>query len=340
MNNTVKTILWVVAIIAVIAVAYFIFSNKSGDNPGDKEQGKDNKRKLMLIQYSDSPLSELSKEGIKDGLKAIGMVEGVDFDLDIQNAQGDLSTLNIIIEMVINKRPDLIFVTSTPTLQALAKKITNIPIVFTVVADPVDAGVGTSFEVHQPNITGISTLGDYAGMVKWLKLLKPGVQMIGTIFSPGESNSVKNMNDLKKYAEAAGIIVVTTPVNSITDVPDATLSMLAHGTEVVCQVIDNLTSASISSIIKVCRDKNIPFFGFVSDQADLGAVLVVSRDYHQAGIDAVNLAKKIFDGQDPVDIPFEFVSRTETMINPKAAESFGMTVPQELLTLDGVKIIK
>lgn len=333
MNSTIKTILWAVVLIAALAAAFFIISDKSG-----KEV--DNKRKLVLIQYNDSPLSELSMAGIKDGLTKIGLKEGVDFDLDVQNAQGDLSTLNIIIEMVINKHPDLIFVTSTPTLQAVAKKITNIPIVFTVVADPVDAGVGTSFEVHQPNITGISTLGDYEGMIKWLKLMKPGIKKIGTIFSPGESNSVKNMSDLKRFAEAGGIKLITTPVTSSTDVIDATYSLLAQGSEVVCQVIDNLTSASISSIIKVCRDKNVPFFGFVSDQAEKGAVLVVSRDYHQAGVDAVNLAKKIFDGQDVNDIPFEFVSKTEIMVNPKVAEGFGMKVPEELLNTEGVIIVK
>jgi len=334
MKNTVNSFITAALLLVVLIGTAFFFYNCAGT----KEKGADNKRNLVLIQYNDSPLSELSLAGIKDGLTQIGMTEDVDYKLDVQNAQGDLSTLNIIIEMVCNKQPDLIFVTSTPTLQAVAKKITDIPVVFTVVADPVDAGVGTSFEEHQSNITGISTLGDYEGMVKWLKLMKPGIRTIGTIFSPGESNSVKNMSDLKKYAGAGGLKLVTIPVSSSTEVTDATYSLLAQGTEVVCQVIDNLTSASISSIIKVCRDKQVPFFGFVSDQADMGAVLVVSRDYHQAGIDAVNLARKIFDGQDISTIPFEFVSRTDIMVNPEAASSFGMVVPEELLKKEGVII--
>jgi putative tryptophan/tyrosine transport system substrate-binding protein len=118
------------------------------------------------------------------------------------------------------------------------------------------------------------------------------------------------------------------------------LSLLSQGTEVVCQVIDNLTSASISSIIKVCRDKNVPFFGFVSDQSEMGAVLVVSRDYHQAGIDAVMLAKKVFDGEDISKIPFEFVSRTDILFNPDIAATFGMKASEDLLNQKGVVIIK
>ncbi len=333
MKKSLTNVIWSVLGIIVVALVFYLISSSP-------DKAADQKKKLMLIQYSDSPLSEMSLEGIKDGLAGIGMKESVDYDLDVQNAQGDLSTLNIIIEMIQNKKPDLIFVTSTPTLQAVAKKVKDIPVVFTVVADPVDAGVGTSFTEHQSNITGISTLGDYEGMVKWLKSLKPDVKKIGTIFSPGESNSVKNKNDLTKYATVAGLEVLTSPVTSATEITDATLSLLSQGTEVVCQVIDNLTSASITSIIKVCRDKNVPFFGFVSDQSDMGAVLVVSRDYHQAGVDAVMLAKRVFDGEDISKIPFEFVSRTDILFNPDIAATFGMTASEDMLNQKGVVIIK
>jgi ABC-type uncharacterized transport system substrate-binding protein len=333
MKNSLKNLIWAIIGIIVAGVIFYLVSS-SPDNASDP------KKKLMLIQYSDSPLSEMSLEGIKDGLAGIGMKEGVDYDLDVQNAQGDLSTLNIIIEMIQNKKPDLLFVSSTPTLQAVAKKVKDIPVVFTVVADPVDAGVGKSFTDHQSNITGISTLGDYEGMVRWLKALKPDVKRIGTIFSPGESNSVKNKNDLTKYATADGLEVLVSPVTSATEITDATLSLLSQGTEVVCQVIDNLTSASISSIIKVCRDRNVPFFGFVSDQAEMGAVLVVSRDYHQAGVDAVMLAKKVFDGEDISKIPFEFVSRTDILFNPDLASKFDMKASEDLLNQKGVVIIK
>ena len=201
------------------------------------------------------------------------------------------------------------------------------------------AGAGVSFTDHLPNVTGISTLGDYEGMVKWIKLILPGTKKIGTIFSPSEANSVKNMSELKKYAEKAGIELITTPVNSSSEVADAALSLVERKPEIVCQVVDNLTSASISTIIKVCQQKNIPLFGFVSDQSEKGAVLVVSRDYRQAGIDAVNLAKRVFEGEDISAIPFEFVSKTNVLINLKAAEKYGIVIPEDLQKKEGVIII-
>ncbi len=295
--------------------------------------------KIVLVQYNDSPLSELSQEGIKEGLTQSGLKEGIDYSLKVYNAQGDISTLNLIFDAVNNEKPGLVFITSTPTLQVAVKKIRDIPVVFSVVADPVLAGAGTSFGDHLPNITGISTMGDYSGMIALIKLILPDAKKIGTIFTPGEINSVRNMEELKKNAESEGIELVSVPVTSSAEVADAAMSLTAKKPSIVCQIVDNLTSVSIASILKVCNDRNIPMFGFISDQAEKGAVVVLSRDYKQAGIDAVRLAKKIMDGSEPSLLPFEFVSKTNILINQKAAGKYGITVPGEVITKENVIIL-
>lgn len=298
------------------------------------------KKELVLIQYNDSALSGLSLEGIQQGLSQIGLTQGVDYELKVSNAQGDIATLNMMIDAALSDQPDLVFVTSTPTLQAAVQKIKDIPVVFSVVADPIIAGAGTSFKEHLPNITGISTLGDYEGMVRWVQIVMPGIKTIGTIYSPGEDNSVKNMSELKKYAELAGMKLIATPVNTSAEVIDATMALAGKRPDAICQIVDNLTSGAFAGIAKVSRNNKIPLFGFVSDQAEKGAILVVSRNYIQAGIDAVLLAKKIFDGTDPSAIPFEFVSKTDLLINTEAANFYGITLPDEVLNTKNLIKVK
>jgi ABC-type uncharacterized transport system substrate-binding protein len=328
-----KTLLFLIIIGA--AVVIFILTINKNDNGVQAH-----KKKLVLIQYNDSPLSELSQEGILKGLSDIGLTRGVDFDIKINNAQGDIATLNLMVDGIVNDHPDLIFVTSTPTLQVVAKKIKNIPVIFSVVADPIVAGVGTSFTDHLPNITGISTLGDYEGMVRWLKVIMPNIKTIGTLYSPGETNSVKNMSEFKKYAELGGLKLITVPVNSSAEITDAALALAVNHPDAICQIIDNLTSGAFGGIVKVSRNQKIPLFGFVSDQAEKGAILVVSRNYEQAGIDAVMLAKKVFNGISPADIPFEFVSKTDIFINQDASAYYEVTLPDELLNSPDVIKIK
>jgi putative ABC transport system substrate-binding protein len=81
-------------------------------------------------------------------------------------------------------------------------------------------------------------------------------------------------------------------------------------------------------------------FGFISDQAEKGAVLVVSRDYRQAGLDAARQAKKILDGMNPGEMPFEFVSMTNILINPTAAALYNITIPEELYSRENAIVVK
>ena len=320
-------------IIVVISAGLLVIDKISG-------KGSSTRKMFALIQFNDSPLSELSGQGIIDGLTSLGLIRGRDYDLDIKNAQGDIATLNLMMDEAVSDRPEILFISSTPTLQAAVKKISTLPVIFTVVADPLIAGAGSSFEDHLPNVTGISTLGDYEGMIRWVKIILPGAREIGTLFSPGESNSVKNMSMLENFAEKAGLTLIAVPVNSSQEVTDAAFSLVSRKPDVICQIVDNLTAASSGSIIRIARDQKIPVFGFVSDQSKAGAVLVVSRDYHQAGADAARLAKRVLDGESPAKIPFEFVSKTNILINPSAAVYFRIHFPKEIYLQENLIITK
>jgi ABC-type uncharacterized transport system substrate-binding protein len=289
------------------------------------------KLKLELIQYSDSPISEQTLEGILAGLAENGLVKDVDFELSVSNAQGDVGTLNSIFDAVRSTKYDLIFVTSTPTLQVAVRKISDTPVVFSTVADPVMAGAGADFENHLANFTGISTMGAFGEMAELITQILPGAKLIGTLYSPGESNSVVNRDALGKYASAKGLTLISVPVNSSSETTDAALSLCSQNIDAVVQIVDNLTSASFSSIIKATTKAKLPLFGFVGSQVSNGAIAAVSRDYVQAGKDAVRLAIRIFKGENPKNIPFEFVSKTNLIINKSAADKVEIEIPLKIL---------
>ncbi len=297
------------------------------------------KLKLALVMYNDAPISESSMKGILDGLKEVGLEKGRDFEISIQNAQGDLATLNNIIDNVADGNYDLIFVTSTPTLQVISKKIKNIPVVFTCVADPVAAGAGKSFEVHQSNITGISTMGNYKGGIECFKNIMPKLKRVGTLYTPGEVNSVVNFKTFQKMARQQNVEVIGVPVSTSSEVMDAALSLATKNIDAICQIIDNLTSGSFASIIQAGHKAKIPVFGFVSEQATDGAVAVVARNYVQGGKDAVRMAVTILNGKHAADIPFRYVSKSEIILNQKAADLYRIKF-QEDMKKSAAQIIK
>lgn len=293
----------------------------------------DRKMNFALIQYIDSPLSDESRDGILDALYEHGLEKDIDFDFTVYNAQGDVGTLNSIIDAVKSLNYDLIFLTSTPTLQAAIKKIKNINIVFTTVGDPVDAGGGDSFEDHLPNITGISTLSDFEGMMVILKKILPDVKKIGTLYTPGEANSVLYHKHMVNRAKQHGLIVESVPVYSSVEVQDATSALIAKDIEVICQLSDNLCASTYRRIIDIANKEDIPFFSFATNQVEGGAILALGRDYYQGGKDAVELAVEIFNGIKPGNIPFEYVSKTNIAVNIDVADKFGIVIPDSIIQI-------
>lgn len=289
----------------------------------------DKKLKLCLAHYVDSPNSEDAEHGIKEQLAKNGLKEGEDYTLKTYNAQGDISTLNSIAETIAGSYWDLVFTTSTPTIQAISKKIEDRPIVFTNVGDPIKAGMGESFENHVAHCTGISTMSDFEGLVQLIKETVPNVKTIATVFTPGEVNSVAYNDKLKEVAEAHGLTLISVPANSATEVSDAAMSAANSHIDAFAQISDNLTASCGAAIIKVAYDKHIPYFGFISKQVEQGAVAAIARDYYYAGVDAVNMAMEVLTGTSPQDIPFRYVTKSTVHYSEKAEKYFNVTIPQK-----------
>lgn len=292
---------------------------------------KGKKLKLCLVHYSLSEISEEAERGLLEELKNTGLVEGVDYTLKIYNAAGDISTANSIAESVAAEAWDLIFTASTPTLQVFIQKISDIPIVFTNSGDPVGAGAGKDFINHLPNVTGISTLSDFEGMCRLVKESMPGIKTIGTVYTPGEINSVFYMEELRKTAHKEGITLIATPANSVTEVSDAASTLIAKGVEAITQISDNLTAGCSSVIIKHADDNNIPYFAFITSQIEKGALAAIARDYRTAGSDAVKTALKILNGKSPRDLPFRLVSKSNVVINREVMEKLNIAIPEKYL---------
>jgi len=295
-----------------------------------QSEGLQNKNyKFCLVHFVDSPVSEDAERGIMDELRNLGMTEGKDYTMKVFNAQGDISILNNIAETVAADKFDLIFTLSTPTIQMLSQKITNSPIVFSNVGDPVRAGLGESYDRHNPNLTGISTMSKFEDLIVLVKETIPGIKNIGTIFTPGEINSVAYKEELEKAAIRQGVTLTAVPANSTNEVTDASRVLVNRGIQAFTQISDNLTSSCGPSIIKVAYDTGIPYFSYVGKQIEQGAVAVVSSDYYYAGIDAVILAKQVLTGVSPGEIPFRNVSKSMVDVNKEAMKQFSLKVPEK-----------
>ncbi|MDA8126491.1 MAG: ABC transporter substrate-binding protein [Deltaproteobacteria bacterium] len=287
--------------------------------------------KIQLLDYTDSINVEETHAGLFSEFKALGLAEGRDYELKNHSAHGDMAVLNGIVDAAVSASPDLIITTSTPTLQVAVNKVKKIPVVFTNVADGVQAGAGKNDREHLPNITGSTVMSDFDGMVKVVRESFPRARRIGTLFVPGEVNSVRYKNELEKAAAKQDLSLAAVGVSATTEIGDAALALAGKGVEVITQISDNITGSAIPAISQAARKAQIPLFGFVSGTVKTGAAVAVSRDYQEGGRDAARLAVRIMKGEDPARIPFVPLGRTMIIVSPKNAELYGMKIPPELL---------
>ncbi len=291
----------------------------------------DRKWVINLLEYVNVADSEESEKGILNGLREAGLVEGRDFEISIRNAQGDMSTLNGLVDAALTAKTDLLMTLSTPTLQAAIRKAPRLPIVFTYLADPIAAGAGRSYTDHMPNVTGVAPGSAIEELLDLLLEFLPNAKRIGTIVVPSEVNTVFNRNQLAQAAQKRGMELVSIPASTSSELPDAALALCSMRLDAVCQVAGNLTTSSFTTIAHAARAARLPAFGFMSTQTEQGAVAVVARDYYDGGLEAAQLAVRIMRGESPASMPFQLVSKNRTTLNLTAARGVELTIPESVL---------
>ncbi|HVU39219.1 MAG TPA: ABC transporter substrate-binding protein [Opitutales bacterium] len=286
--------------------------------------------RIQLLFYMETPPAEETLDGIKQGLKETGLLEGRDYTMRVRSAQGDMSLFNSLFDTAASDGADLYMTLSTPTLQAAVRKVQNKPVVFTFVSDPIIAGAGKTDTDHLPNFAGISTLAPSKEMVALIKEFFPKWKRIGTLFCPAEVNSMANLKYFTDFANANGLEVEAVAANTVGDLPDAALALVSKNIDAVVQIPDNLSAAGFGTIARACRTRRLPLFAFQSTLADQGATLALSMDYIQAGKDTAYLVGRVLRGDKPADLPFTRPSRQVLIINLPNARESGLAIPPAL----------
>ncbi len=286
---------------------------------------------LRLLSYINSPDVEEAEQGLRDGLKSAGLVERRDYELKTANAQGDMTALHGMVDAALADRADLLLTISTQALQSAIQRARGTPIVFTMVANPFAAGVATTETDHSPNVTGAYGSNDVDAMLPIIKQLMPHARRVGAMYAPTEVNSVFSHSLLVKAAKGAGYELISLGVNSPSEAPDVTQSLCSQQIDLICLPNSNLAGSSFPTIVQSAKRAKIPVFGFLGGMASQGAVVVLTRDYHDMGHDSGQIAARVMRGEKPAAIPLQQSRKNKLFVNQSAAQAAGLTLPESLL---------
>ncbi len=288
-----------------------------------------------LIEYVDTPNAELARQGVMKGLSESGLVLGRDFEIRRHVAHGDIATLSSMIDAAVTQRTDLIITASTPSLQSAMQRGRGTPIVFTMVSNPFIAAAGKTDADHLPFVTGSYLNPPVDELLAALKLCLPGARRIGTLYTPGEINSVDSKEQLETAAKKAGFQFEAVGITSSSEVRDAAASLAGRGLDVLTQISDNLISSSFPPVMEAANRFRLPVVTYSPSVAEMGPLLVVGRDYFDNGVDSGRIAARVLRGEPTANIPFVAASALAYVVNLKVAQAYEIAVPSELLSRAG-----
>ena len=289
------------------------------------------KWRISIVNYVESGPTEETIDGMKAAWKRGPLVEGTDYELKFRSAQGDIAALNGIFDAVLTEGADIIVPLTTPALQVAVQRVRTVPVVFSVVANPMVAGAGTSYTDHLPNVTGVSVLSPFGETLTMIQRHFPQYRRLGTLFCPAEANSVDLKESVEAICRQRGLTLECVAVNTSSDLPDAALSLVSRPIDAIVQISDNISSIGFNAITRAARQAQKPLISINSTTVALGSPISLGRDYYNAGEVTASMIERIIRGENPATMPFILPPKLFYSASPANAAAVGMTLPPALL---------
>jgi len=285
---------------------------------------------IGIVQIVQHPALDSARQGFLDALADKGYKQNENLVVDYQNAQGEQANLQTISQKFVQDKPQLVLAIATPSAVAMANATTEIPILITAVTDPVSAKLVKSNEKPDTNVTGTSDMNPVADQLKLIKEIIPTAKKIGIIYNSSEVNSQVQADIADQAAPGLGVEMVKVTVTASNEVMQAAQSMVGR-VDAIYVPTDNMVVSALASVVKVGEDNDIPVFGAESNTVENGAVATVGIDYYQLGRMTGDMAVQVLKGEKPQDMAIQQQQGSDLILNLKAAQNMGVTVPEAVI---------
>jgi putative ABC transport system substrate-binding protein len=292
-------------------------------------------RRIGVLTAGDEndPVRRTFISAFTQALAGLGWTDGRNVRMDLRWYGDDANRIRALAQELVGLQPDTILVIGTATTIALQRETRTIPIVFVSVAEPVASGLVPRLNQPGGNITGFALLEASLGG-KWLELLSeiaPGLKRAAIMFNPDTSTASAYMPSLETAARSLKVVPVIAPVHSEVEIETAIIALGREpggGLVVMPDAFANLHRAPI--ILAAARNK-VPAVFWLPDFAREGGLLSYGPD--QGGISrrAASYVDRILRGEKPGDLPVQFPTKLEMVVNLKSAKALGLAVPPSIM---------
>ena len=267
------------------------------------------------------------------GMRDLGYVEGQNWILEGRYADGDQTRVQSLAEELVRIKPDVLVSGAAAGVIAFKKFTDTIPIVSPILVDPVGFGLARSHARPAGSVTGVLlTVEDLPS-----KQLALAVEMIlnarkvGLLVNPGNPTHEAQRPNVEAAAVTLGIELVTLQTRIPDDLHAAFDKLTRERVAMVLVLPDGLSLNERKRIALLAMAARLPSMFGLRENVEDGGLMSYGIDLRESWRRTAAFVDKILKGTKPGDLPIEFPTKLELVINLTAAKVLGLTVPPTLL---------
>jgi len=266
------------------------------------------------------------------GMQELGYVDGRNIDIEYRYADGKFDRLAELAGELIKLSPSVIVTAITPAAVAARKLTQTIPIVCPLLADPIGFGLIESQSRPGGNVTGVlfRAKGLAGKQVELALELVPGLANLGFVVNVA-TGVIIDREELEKTCQTLSIASIPAEVRTPDDLDRAFQALARERVEAIIVLVDGMFFQERNRIAALVAAARLPAIYAFRDHVDAGGLVSygvnLDHNFHRCA----TYVSKILKGARPGDLPVEFPTKLELIINNTAAKALGVVTPLSVL---------
>jgi putative ABC transport system substrate-binding protein len=272
-------------------------------------------------------------EAFRQGLRELGYVEGRNIALEPRWAEGTYDRYPALAADLVRLKVDVIVAVGGRASEVAKQATRTIPIVMSVVIDPVGSGLVPSLARPGGNVTGLSLMGpDLVGkQLEVLKEVVPRVSRVALLWNPNNPGSAAQLREAEVAARALDVRLQTLEARTPQEIDRAFTAMTREQPGALMVLLDGIFTNQARQIAERAAKSRLPSIYGLSEYTEAGGLMVYSSNPLELERRAATFVDKILKGAKPGDLPVEQPTNFYLVINLKTAKAIGLTIPPLLL---------
>ena len=288
----------------------------------------------VLMGYPESdPSAQVQVAAFRQELRRLGWEEGRNAQIDVRFPAADVDRVRSVLVELMKLKPDVLVSNTNLVTAVLRAEVQSTPIVFIYVGDPVGSGFVKTDARPDGNLTGFANWDSSAISGKWLELLKeiaPKVERVAVMIVPEEPAHIVFFKSAAAMAPSLNVYLMRLDVH---DADQIERGLTAFASEHNCGIIvfpHAVTLTNSASIVALAARLRLPALYPSALFSKAGGLISHGPDPVTEFQQGAGYVDHILRGAKPADLPVQYPSKYELIINLKTAKALGLTVPPSM----------